>query len=173
MADAGGGAAAAPFANGGETAATSGRAPGGRFALGCRAGPGRPRGARHAALAALDAIGTEAAEAVLRRVVEDAKAGDLRAAEILLRRLWPERKGRSVEVALPPVASAADLVPASAAVLAAMARGELTPEEAQAICAVLESQRRAVETAELEARIAAIEECVPGAAPGSSAGSRR
>ena len=164
MADAAGGAAAAPFSNGGETAATGRRGPGGRFGPGNPGGPGRPKGARHAALAALDAIGTEAAEEVLRRVVEDAQAGDLRAAELLLRRLWPERKGRPVEVALPPVVVAADLVPALAAVVAAMGRGELTPEEAQAVCAVLESQRRAVETAELEARVAALEECVPEAA---------
>ncbi len=157
-----------PFLNGRETAAPGRRARGGRFAPGNPGGPGRPKGARHAALAALDAIGTEAAEEVLRRVVEDAKAGDLRAAELLLRRLWPERKGRPVEVALPEVATAADLVPALAAVAAAMGRCELTPEEAQAICAVLETQRRAVETAELASRIAVLEECVPGA--GAEAG---
>ena len=168
MADADKGAAA-PFPNGEETAAVGHRAPGGRFAPGNPGGPGRPKGARHAALAALDAIGAEAAEAVLRRVVEDAKAGDLRAAEILLRRLWPERKGQPVEVALPEVASAADLVPALAALVASMGRGDVTPEEARAICAVLETQRRAIETAELEARVAVLEECVPGAAPGSSA----
>jgi hypothetical protein len=168
MAEAGEGAAA-PFPNGRETAAAGRRASGGRFAPGNRGGPGRPKGARHAALAALDAIGTEAAEEVLRRVVEDAKAGDLRAAEVLMRRLWPERKGRPVEVALPPVASAADLVPALAAVVAAMGRGELTPEEAQAVCAVLELQRKTIESAQLEARVAALEECVPGAAPASSA----
>ncbi len=156
MADTGEGAAAAPFPNGRETAAPGRRAAGGRFAPGNAGGPGRPKGTRHAALAALDAIGTEAAEEVLRTVVEAARGGDLRAAELLLRRLWPERKGRPVEVELPPVASAADLVPALAAVVAAMGRGELTPEEAQAISAVLESQRRAVETAELEARVAAL-----------------
>jgi hypothetical protein len=150
------GGAMAPIANGEETA---GRGSDGRFAPGCRAGPGRPRGTRHAALAALDAIGAEAAEAVLRRVVEDAKAGDLRAAEILLRRLWPERRGRPVEVGMPPVASAADLVPALATVAAAMARGEITPEEAQAVAGVLEAQRRAIETTELEQRIATLEEC--------------
>ncbi len=150
--------AAAPIPNGPETAA---RATGGRFAPGNPGGPGRPKGTRHKALLALEAIGAEAAEAVLRQVVEEAKGGDLRAAEILLRRLWPERKGRPVEVELPSMASAADLVPALAAVVAAMGRGELTPEEAQAISAVLESQRRAVETAELEARVAALEECLP------------
>ena len=153
-----------PFPNGRETAAPGRRARGGRFAPGNPGGPGRPKGARHAALAALDAIGMEAAEDVLRAVAGAARGGDLRAAELLLRRLWPERKGRPIEVALPEVASAADLVPALAAVASAMGRGELTPDEARAMCAVLESQRRAIETAELEARVAALEECVPGAA---------
>ena len=68
---------------------------------------------------ALDATGAGATEDVLRAVVGAARAGDLCAAEVLLRRLWPERKGRSVEVALPPVASAADPVPALAAVAVA------------------------------------------------------
>ena len=38
-----------------------------------------------------------------------------------------------------------------------MAGGDLSPEEGQAVAAVLETQRRAIETAELEARIAALE----------------
>jgi polyhydroxyalkanoate synthesis regulator phasin len=54
-------------------------------------------------------------------------------------------------------------VPALAAVVAAMGRGELTPEEARAVVGVLEVQRKAIETAELEARVAALEDCVPGA----------
>ena len=164
MAEAGEGAAATPFPIGGQTVAPGRRTTGGRFAPGNAGGPGRPKGSRHAALAALDAIGTEAAEEVLRAVVGAARAGDLRAASILLDRIWPARKGRAVEVALPEVASAADLVPSLVA--AAMGRGEVTPEEAQAMCAVLEAQRKAIETAELEARVAALEECLP-AAPGS------
>ena len=155
-----------PTTNGRETAAAGRRTPGGRFAPGNAGGPGRPKGARHAALAALDAIGTEAAEEVLRAVVGAARAGDLHAAEILLRRLWPERKGRAVAVELPAVATAADLVPALASVVHAVGRGELTPEEAQAICGVLESQRRAIETTELEQRMATLEECA-AAPPGA------
>ena len=158
--------AAAPISNGPETAE---RATGGRFAPGNPGGPGRPKGTRHKALLALEAIGAEASEAVLRRVVEEAKGGDLRAAEILLRRLWPERKGRVIEFELLPMASAADLVSGLAAVTGAMTRGELTPEEAQAVARVLEMQRKAIETAELEARVAALEECV-SMPPGSGAG---
>jgi DNA-binding LytR/AlgR family response regulator len=161
MADDGGRAtAAAPFPNGPETAE---RAPDGRFTIGNRGGPGRPKGSRHRAQAALDAIGEAGAAEVLQAVLQAAKAGDLRAASILLDRVWPARKGRAVEVALPEVASAADLVPALAAVVAAMGRGELTPEEARAVAGVLEAQRKAIETAELEARVAALEQCVSGA----------
>jgi hypothetical protein len=46
---------------------------------------------------------------------------------------------------------------AMAAVVAAVADGTLTPEEAASISAILEAQRRAVETAQLEQRIAALE----------------
>ena len=102
-------------------------------------------------------IGAAGAEDVLRKVVEDAKGGDIRAAEILLRRVWPEQKGRLVEFDLPLVVTAADAVQASAAIVAAVATGEITPDEAQAVASVVEIQRRAIETAELAERIAALE----------------
>jgi tellurite resistance protein len=55
------------------------------------------------------------------------------------------------------VTGAADLTAAMAAVTSAMASGTLTPDEAQAVAAVLEGQRRALETSDLERRIAALE----------------
>jgi hypothetical protein len=108
-------------------------------------------------LKALDAIGADGAADVMAAVVKAAKEGDMRAADILLRRLWPERKGRPVPVALPPITDAAATVGALAAITAAVGEGELSPEEGQAVAAILETQRRAIETAGLEARIAALE----------------
>lgn len=119
---------------------------------------GRPVGTRHKALVALDAIGTENAGAILEAVVTAAKGGDMRAAEILLSRLWPVRKGRPVELAFPPLHHAADLVVALAAVAEAMARGEVSPDEAHLIAGVLEVQRRSIETADLEQRLVALEQ---------------
>ena len=118
---------------------------------------GRPKGARHTALLALDAIGEAAAADVLRRVVEDAKGGDLRAAEILLRRLWPERKGRPISLDLPVLETPEDLVKAMAAIVQAVASGDVTPEEGAAVAAIVETHRRAIETDELERRLAALE----------------
>jgi hypothetical protein len=119
---------------------------------------GKPPGARHEALKALDAIGSEGAADVMQAVVTAAKGGDMRAADILLRRLWPERKGRPVALDMPAALDAAGVAAALASVTQAVAGGELSPEEGQAVAAILETQRRAIETAELEARIAALEE---------------
>lgn len=118
---------------------------------------GRPRGVRPAALATLDAIGSEGAERVLRKVLELAEAGDMRAAEILLRRVWPERKGREVALELPPMQQAADLPRALGAIADAAAAGSITPDEAQALAGVFEAHRRAIDTADLAARVEALE----------------
>ena len=115
------------------------------------------RGARHVALQALDAIGAENARDVLHAVVAAARTGGMRAADILLRRLWPERRGRPVALDLPDVTTPAGPVGALGAVARAVAHGALGPEEGRAVAGVLEAQRRAVETLELGRRIEALE----------------
>ena len=135
------------------------RARGRPFAPGQSGNPdGAKPGRRHPALEALDAIGHERAQAVLDRVILAAESGDMRAAEIVLRRVWPERRGKPVRIDLPAVNTAADLVPAMARVAEAMACGDLSPEEAQSVTAVLEGQRRVIETRDMEARLKRIED---------------
>jgi hypothetical protein len=92
-----------------------------------------------------------------RKVVEQALEGDMRAAEILLRRSWPERKGRPLQFKLPPMETAADLVKAAAAISNAMSAGVITPDEAAIASTVVEIHRRALETHEFAARLAAVE----------------
>ena len=99
------------------------------------------------------------AEEALRAVVTAAASGDMRAAEILLRRVWPERRGRPViGLDLPVLTSAADLAEGLGAVVGAVAAGTLSPEEGQAVAAIMEAQRRALETTELERRMTALEQ---------------
>ncbi len=142
-----------------EKPASTGAKQGGRWPKGTSGNPtGRPAGARHEALKALDAIGSEGATEVMKAVVEAAKGGDMRAADILLRRLWPERKGRPVSVEMPAATDAAGVAAALSSVTQAVAAGDLSPEEGQAVAAILETQRRAIETMDLEARIVALEE---------------
>ena len=91
-------------------------------------------------------------------VLDAAKGGDLKAAEILLSRAWPARKGRGVRLDIPPVATAADVVAALSAVVESASQGEITPAEAATLANVLELKRRAIETADIEQRVAALEQ---------------
>jgi len=106
---------------------------------------------------ALDAIGTDGAKAILERVIANALGGDVRAAEIVLARIWPARKGRAIALPLSDVRTAADVTKAFNVVIGAMAAGEISPDEAVAVSTVIEAQRRAIEIEVLEVRVAALE----------------
>src|SRR4029077_11563592 len=103
----------------------------GLFEPGGPGGPGRPAGSRNAATVLLDKLAEGEAEAVLQKVMEAAKAGDMRAADIILGRIWPARKGRPVSLKLPPIKTAHDIVAAVGAVADAVGAGEITADEGQ------------------------------------------
>ena len=127
------------------------------FEPGNPGGPGRPQGSRNKATIALDKIADDAGEDILKTMVEAAKGGDLRAAELVLSRIWPARKGRPVTLDLPKIETAADIVSALGAVADAVAAGDLTPDEGSAVANVLEVKRRTIETVDLERRIEVLE----------------
>jgi len=97
------------------------------------------------------------AEAVTRAVIEKAKAGDLMAARIVLDRILPARKDRSVTFNLPVIVTAADATTASAAILKAVADGDLAPGEAAEIMALIEGHLKTIEAVEVDARLNALE----------------
>ena len=59
---------------------------------------------------------------------------------------------------LPAIESATDIVAAVGAVADAVGASEITPDEGQAVAAILEAKRKAIETVELESRVAALEQ---------------
>lgn len=79
------------------------------------------------------------------------------ALRLCLDRIAPPRKDGPVSFDLPPIKSAADTVTASAALLDAIAAGDVTPDEAGRVMALLTSHKALVEAGDLEARIAALE----------------
>ena len=123
---------------------------------------GKRSGSRHRATLALDALAEGEADAILDAMVARAKEGDVPAASLILGRVWPQRRGRPTPLDLPPVRTPADLTAATGALIAAVASGELSAEEAQAVSAVLTVHRTALETLELETRIAALEAAKEG-----------
>ncbi len=137
----------------------NGRTADGRFTPG---NPGRPKGTRHRTTVMAEALMEDGAEAVVTTVIEAAKRGDMTAAKMILDRLVPARKGRAVEIGLPEVKTAADVLNAMSTVLARIGEGEITPEEGATITSVLETTRWTLELVELEVRLAAVEQIVQG-----------
>ena len=127
------------------------------FEPGGPGGPGRPAGSRNKATLVLDQIADDAGKAILEKMVEAAKSGDMRAAELVLQRIWPARKSRPIALTLPAIQSASDVVAAVGAVADAVGAGDITPDEGQAVASILEAKRKAIETVDLEARLSALE----------------
>jgi hypothetical protein len=100
-------------------------------------------------------------EALAQKCVEMALSGDGTAMRLCLERILPARKSRLMTLDLPPITNANDVSAAVGAVAAAMAAGELTPEEASAVAGVIEAKRRAIETVEHEERLRKLEEGMP------------
>jgi hypothetical protein len=134
----------------------------GRFQPGNKYGKGRPEGSRNKATITLQSLLDEEGEAITRKAIELAKKGDSTAMRLVIERLIPPTRERRVSLPLPMVTTAADTTAALGAVLEGVARGELTPSEGQALAGLLESQRRNIETLDLESRLAAIEQNIAG-----------
>jgi hypothetical protein len=131
-----------------------GRNADGTFAPG---NPGKPKGTRHRATRAAEALLDGEVEALTRRAVELALGGDTAALRLCLERVVPPRRDAPVAFELPPMNSAADAALAAGAVLEAVAGGELTPSEGAHVMQLVETFRRTLEVTELERRIAALE----------------
>jgi hypothetical protein len=131
----------------------------GKFQKGQSGNPaGRRAGSRNKASLAVEALLDGEAEKLSRKAVEMALDGNPVALRLCLERIAPPRRGRSVNLDIGPVSSGSDLAGAQAKVLAAMADGEITIEEAADAARVIEAVGSAYERRELEVRLVALEQ---------------
>jgi len=121
---------------------------------------GRPKGSGglsvlRAGMSSVRANIAEHMPAVVDRLIEAAKGGDVQAARLLLERALPALKpeGRPVHVELPdaPPAEQAD------AVVRAVCAGTLAPDVGQVVVAMIRAQLDVLEISELADRLEAIE----------------
>jgi hypothetical protein len=111
---------------------------------------GRPKGARNRATVAAEALLEGEAEALTRKAIELALAGDVLALRLCLERIVPPRKERPIALPLPAINSGSDVPDAIATVLAAVGEGSVTPGEACTMMALIDAQRRALEAEAVE-----------------------
>ena len=80
-------------------------------------------------------------------------------------RLLPVRRDRHVPFALPPLETASDAVKATAALVSAVAAGELTPAEAAELSKLVEGFSRAVDLHDVQTRLERLEAMKAGTRP--------
>jgi hypothetical protein len=118
---------------------------------------GNPRGRPRRARTGPDKLRADLlrqAPEILARLVELAKTGDAAASKLLLDRCLPALKPQDRPVSLP---LGPDLTEAGKAVLASLAVGTLTPDQASSIAATIGSLARSAELIEFEQRLDDIE----------------
>lgn len=140
-------------------AENSGPNQGGRFRPGQSGNPaGKPRGARHKTTLLAEKLMAGDAEEVVKAVVAKAKGGDMQAARIVLDRICPPRRDSPVNLHLPAIESTADAGKLMAALLAAVAAGDVTPSEAIDVTRIIEGFAKIIEASEFEHRLRKLEE---------------
>lgn len=119
---------------------------------------GKPKGALNKATRAAQELLDGEAEALTRKAVELALEGNVQALKLCIERLVPPRKERTIDVKLPTLSSIDALPKLTAALLSAVSSGELTVGEASGLSTLVANHGKALELAELEKRICALEE---------------
>jgi hypothetical protein len=137
-----------------------------RFEKGTSGNPaGKRPGTRHRATQAAERLLEGEADALTRKAVDLALAGDTVALRLCLERIVPPRRDRPIRLPLGEVRTLADLSSVQAEVITALAHGELTPDEAAKVADVVEKLGAAWERRDLELRICSLEEQVKRALP--------
>jgi hypothetical protein len=117
---------------------------------------GRPKGSRNRVTKVVEGL-HDHSEALVAKAVETALAGDSAMLGALVSTLVPRSRDEAVQFDLPEIETANDARTASSAVLAACGRGELSPNEAREVMALISSHMRTMEVADIAARLTVLE----------------
>jgi hypothetical protein len=118
---------------------------------------GRPRGSKNRkTLAARELLEGESG-ALTRKAIDMAMSGDASTMRACLDRIIAPRRDPEVRFDLPPIRDAGDIAGAMAAIMRALARGDMTPAEAGEIGRLVETFMRAIECTDFERRLRRIE----------------
>ena len=118
---------------------------------------GRPKGALNKTTMLAKALLDGQAEELVQALINKAIGGNVYALRLAIERLIPISRERAVSLPRSNATTSQQITDALQGILDAVGTGEITPGEAQKLSAILENKRKAIETAMLEERIAALE----------------
>jgi hypothetical protein len=113
---------------------------------------GRPVGSRNKATLRLEALLDEAGEALFLKLIDRALEGDMIAMRLCLKVMFPPGRKRGFEITLPALETVGQCIQAQAMVIEAVARGDITLDEAKGLSELVDLQRRGLARAEEQAR---------------------
>ena len=119
--------------------------------------PGRPPGSKNKTTRMLEQLRESQAEEFVEKLKELALAGDVTCLRIIMDRLIPLRKSQPINVDIPPINGSQDVLSVISSVWDAIRDGELTPEEATALCPLIDRSIRAIEVHDLSKRLDELE----------------
>lgn len=122
--------------------------------------PGRRTGSKNRTTAVAQALLEGEAEALVRKGIDLALAGDSQMLKFFLGRILPRE--RTVSLDLPKLEFADDVVEATALITSAVAHGVISPSEGAALAAVVNANREAIDVADVVKRLDMLEAKVKG-----------
>ena len=131
----------------------------GHFQKGKSGNPaGRPRGSRNKATLMMEQLLEDHGQEILDKLIARALEGDTHAIGIYMDRTMPRCKERTITLDAGPIRNLQDVVNVAAAIVDALAQGEITPTEAEKAMNILRFPLDAVLALDLERRVAVIEQ---------------
>jgi hypothetical protein len=118
---------------------------------------GRPRGSRNKHTIAAEKLFAADAEELIKVAIDLAKAGDIAALRLCLDRICAPHRHRPAPFDLPSLGAATDAVGAMSTLMEGIAAGELSAPEAAGLAKVIQGFTQALNTADLDKRIANLE----------------
>lgn len=133
-----------------------------RFKKGKSGNPrGKPKGARNKSTLAAELLLDGSLENICRKIEEEALAGNMLAAKMILDRFLPVRKDRAIRIKMPQIKTHEDILIAAGYIVKAVGRGEITPSEGESLSRTLDMYSKVLENHHLEARLQALEASTP------------
>lgn len=123
---------------------------------------GKPKGTRHAATLAAEMLLDGESEALTRKVIALAHAGDRAALRLCLDRIVPPRRERPLFFDLPPLKTMADALAAMQRIGEGVAQGELSESEVKTLGSLVDSFITGCGQFEYETRLAGLEKEIAG-----------
>lgn len=128
------------------------------FPKGRSANPaGRPKGARNRATIIAEALLDGEAEVITRSAIESAKRGEPVALRLCMERILPPRRDRPINFDLGSIKCSSDASKVMSSLLSSVARGDVSPADAEAVGRLVETWLRSFEATELEGRLKLLE----------------